>query len=34
VMGAYGHAPWREMLFGGATHDIVEASLMPLLLAH
>ena len=34
VMGAYGHAPWREMLFGGATHDIVETSLMPLLLAH
>ena len=34
VMGAYGHAPWRELLFGGATHDVVETSLMPLLLAH
>jgi nucleotide-binding universal stress UspA family protein len=34
VMGAYGQAPWREWLFGGATHDIVEASLMALLLTH
>lgn len=34
VMGGYGKAPWREWLFGGATRDIVGASLMPLLLAH
>ena len=34
VMGAYGHAPWRELLFGGATRDVVGTSLMPLLLAH
>jgi nucleotide-binding universal stress UspA family protein len=34
VMGAYGHAPWRELLFGGATREVVETSLMALLLAH
>jgi nucleotide-binding universal stress UspA family protein len=34
VMGAYGHAPWRELLFGGATREVVGTSLMPLLLAH
>ena len=34
VMGAYAKAPWREFLFGGATHDVVGTSLMPLLLAH
>ncbi|HWE75694.1 MAG TPA: universal stress protein [Stellaceae bacterium] len=34
VMGGYGHMPWREFLFGGATHDIVGISLMPLLLTH
>jgi nucleotide-binding universal stress UspA family protein len=34
VMGGYGHAPWREMLFGGATRDVVGTSLLPLLLAH
>ena len=34
VMGAYGHTPWREYLFGGATHDITGASLLSLMLAH
>ena len=34
VMGGYGHVPWREFLFGGATRDIVGASLMPVLLTH
>ncbi len=34
VMGAYGHSLWRELLFGGATREVVGTSLMPLLLAH
>lgn len=34
VMGGWGHAPWRQMLFGGATQEIVGTSLLPLLLAH
>jgi nucleotide-binding universal stress UspA family protein len=34
VMGAYGHALWREMLFGGATRDVVGAAMLPLLIAH
>jgi nucleotide-binding universal stress UspA family protein len=34
VMGGYGHGPWREFLFGGATRDLVGTSLLPLLLQH
>jgi nucleotide-binding universal stress UspA family protein len=34
VMGGYGHMPWREFLFGGATREIVGAGLMPVLLTH
>jgi nucleotide-binding universal stress UspA family protein len=34
VMGGYGHSPWREFLFGGATREIVGASMLPLLLSH
>jgi nucleotide-binding universal stress UspA family protein len=34
VMGGYGHSPWRETLFGGATRDIVGVSLLPLLISH
>lgn len=34
VMGGYGHAPWRESLFGGVTADVLGASLLPLLLSH
>jgi len=34
VMGGYGQTPWREMLFGGATREIVGVSLLPLLISH
>jgi nucleotide-binding universal stress UspA family protein len=34
VMGGYGHAPWRQMLFGGATREVLRTSLLPLLLSH
>jgi nucleotide-binding universal stress UspA family protein len=34
VMGGYSHAPWREYLFGGATHAVTGVSLLPLLLSH
>jgi nucleotide-binding universal stress UspA family protein len=34
VMGAYSHAPWREYLFGGVTHDVTRLSSLSLLMAH
>lgn len=34
VMGGYGHMPWREFLFGGATREVVGVSLLPLLISH
>ncbi len=34
VMGGYGHAPWREAVFGGATHEALGATTMPLLLVY
>jgi nucleotide-binding universal stress UspA family protein len=34
VMGGYGQVPWREFLFGGATREVVGASLLPVLLTH
>jgi nucleotide-binding universal stress UspA family protein len=34
VMGGYGKSPLRQMLFGGATRDIIGTSLLPLLVAH
>ncbi|HXQ50755.1 MAG TPA: universal stress protein [Stellaceae bacterium] len=34
AMGGYGHRPWRELLFGGATREVVGASLLPILIAH
>jgi nucleotide-binding universal stress UspA family protein len=34
VMGAYAHARWREMVFGGATRDLLEATSIPILTAH
>ncbi len=34
VMGGYGRAPWREMIFGGTTRQVVGVSRLPLLLAH
>jgi len=34
VLGAYGHTPWREFLFGGVTRDAVGTGTLPLLLTH
>lgn len=34
VMGAYGHAHWREMLAGGATDHVLKNSRIPILLCH
>jgi nucleotide-binding universal stress UspA family protein len=34
TMGAFGHAPWRESLFGGATETIVGSSYLPILMVH
>lgn len=34
VMGAYGHSRLREMVFGGATNDILSELTVPVLLAH
>lgn len=34
AIGGYGHMPWREFLFGGATRDVVGSSLIPVLLTH
>ncbi|HEV3178291.1 MAG TPA: universal stress protein [Stellaceae bacterium] len=34
VMGGYGKAPWREMLLGGATRQVLGSSLLPILIAH
>jgi len=35
VMGGYGQRPWRQMLFGGATREVVGADTrLPLLLVH
>jgi len=34
VMGGYGHARVRELLFGGATRDLLDLSPFPLFMAH
>jgi nucleotide-binding universal stress UspA family protein len=34
VMGAYSHAPWREALLGSATREIVDTSLLPVMITH
>lgn len=34
VMGGFGHTPWREMIFGGVTRDLLARSLLPLLMSH
>jgi nucleotide-binding universal stress UspA family protein len=34
VMGAFGHVPWREQLFGGATRSALATTALPLLLMH
>ncbi|MCF8484112.1 MAG: universal stress protein [Rhodobacteraceae bacterium] len=34
VMGAYGHSRFRESILGGPTRDILEQTLVPVLMAH
>jgi nucleotide-binding universal stress UspA family protein len=34
AMGAFGHKPWREQLFGGATHEVLRGTRKPLILAN
>jgi nucleotide-binding universal stress UspA family protein len=34
VMGAYGHARWREVLLGGVTETMLESMTVPVLMAH
>lgn len=34
VMGAYGHSRFREAILGGVTRTVLEASAVPLLMAH
>lgn len=34
VMGCYGHGPWRERMFGGATRSVLMAPPTPVLMAH
>lgn len=34
AMGAYGHPPWREFLFGGTTREVLASDVLPVLLTH
>lgn len=34
VMGAYGHSRFRELLLGGATRQILDSMIVPVLMAH
>lgn len=34
VMGAYGHSPLRELVFGGATRDVLSKANIPVMFAH
>lgn len=34
VMGAYGHARWRELVLGGATRHMLDHMTMPVLMSH
>ncbi|UUZ49687.1 universal stress protein [Massilia sp. B-10] len=34
VMGAYGHSAFHEAILGGVTRTVLEASAVPLLMAH
>lgn len=34
VMGAYGHSRYRELVLGGATHELLEAMTVPVLMSH
>ena len=34
VMGAYGHARWREVVFGGVTLHMLKHMTVPVLMSH
>lgn len=34
VMGAYGHARWKELVLGGVTHSVLDAMPVPVLMSH
>jgi nucleotide-binding universal stress UspA family protein len=34
VMGAYGHARWKERVLGGTTRTIFESATLPVLMSH
>jgi nucleotide-binding universal stress UspA family protein len=34
VMGCYGHSRFREVLLGGATANVLDATPIPVLMAH
>ncbi|MEO3433148.1 universal stress protein [Inquilinus sp. CAU 1745] len=34
VMGAYSTSRWREVLFGGATHEVLSGMTLPVLMSH
>jgi nucleotide-binding universal stress UspA family protein len=34
VMGSYGHARWREYIFGGVTEDMLEKTTIPIFTSH
>ncbi len=34
VMGGFGHTPWRELLLGGATREVIGSMSLPVLLSH
>jgi nucleotide-binding universal stress UspA family protein len=34
IMGGYGHSRFREMVFGGASRDILRDTLVPTLVSH
>ncbi|MEK9722432.1 MAG: universal stress protein [Rhodospirillaceae bacterium] len=34
VLGAYGHARWRELVMGGVTAHILEHMTVPVLMSH
>ncbi|WP_235025506.1 universal stress protein [Caballeronia terrestris] len=34
VMGAYGHSRWHELILGGATRTVLEATQVPVLMSN
>jgi nucleotide-binding universal stress UspA family protein len=34
VVGGFGHAPWREAMFGGAAHTFIEHAELPVFIVH